>query len=102
MGSFGLPPPCPSVVLVVRCPGDTPGSLPLALPTHILKHLMSILLPLSSLGFVGDVGDALPKSCYELPHHPDTLQTSIHSLGEFNPSVSGMLPVPRAGQKEGL
>lgn len=96
--TFGLSPSYPSVLSVVHCPGDTPGSLSLTLPTRILKHLTSILLSLSSLGFVGGVGDALPKSCYELPRHPGMLQTSLGGLG---PSVSGMWLVPRAGQKEG-
>ncbi len=100
-GSFELLPPCPPVVSAVRCPGDTPGSSPLALPTHLLKCSMSILLPLSSSGFAGDVEDALPKSCCGLPRHPGTPPTSLHILGVLGPSASGMWLVPREGQKEG-
>ncbi len=93
-GSFELLPPCPPVVSAVRCPGDTPDSLPLALPTHLLKCSMSILLPLSSSGFAGDVEDALPKSCCGLPRHPGTPPISLHILGVLGPSASGMWLVP--------
>ncbi len=100
-GSFELLPPCPPVVSAVRYPGDTPDSSPLALPTHLLKCSMSIMLPLSSSGFAGDVEDALPKSCCGLPRHPGTPPTSLHILGVLGPSASGMWLVPREGQKEG-
>ncbi len=95
-GSFELLSPCPPVVSAVRYPGDTPDSSPLALPTHLLKCSMSIMLPLSSSGFAGDVEDALPKSCCGLPRHPGTPPTAVFSSLEYSvhqPLECGWCPV---------